>query len=561
MFRSVFYSFIFALVKTLNMRKVAQQFAHTLKEIGVQFVFGIPSGNMIDFIEALRVEEGIEFILVGSESTAAFMAGVCGRLTGVPGVCFGTFGPGATNLTTGVGGALLDRFPLLAFTDEMPEHLLKRKVQMNINHQELFKPITKWTNRINHKNAREVILKAAGIAVSELPGPVHIGIPAGIGNQIALEVKDRIHYLRVEKQLNEKLNDEFYQNLEKFFYIAKKPILAIGLTSVRSGVKKMILEIAEKFQIPVVLTPMAKGMFPEEHPLYAGVLFHALSDYVAETYREADLVIGVGYDPIEFNYEDWMPQVPLIHFDTLPADVDAQQIIEVINVVDELKNSLPELLKFESHKKSWNLDLLQKRKKAMFHKMQAVENSFGPLAVVEELRKILPEDGILTVDVGAHLHLIGQMWRTPSPEKLLMTNGWSSMGFAVPAALAAKLCNPNLSVAAIMGDGGFLMTVGELATAKRLNLKIVFIVIYDNSLSLIRIKQEKKDFDIHYGTDLNELPETPTNHYFGVPVIQAVNLKEYKMALEKAFSSNGPVVIETIVDGSEYENLVLKANK
>jgi acetolactate synthase-1/2/3 large subunit len=137
------------------MSTVAQQFARTLKEIGVRYVFGVPSGNMIDYIEALRLEDGIDFVLVGHESTAAFMAGVYGRLTGIPGVCFGTFGPGATNLTTGVGSAFLDRFPMLAFTDEMPDHLLSRTVQMNIDHQQLFAPITKWTTRLKSDNINE----------------------------------------------------------------------------------------------------------------------------------------------------------------------------------------------------------------------------------------------------------------------------------------------------------------------------------------------------------------------------------------------------------------------
>jgi len=156
------------------MPTAAQQFAHTLKEIGVRFVFGVPSGNMIDYVEALRKEEGIEFVLVGHEATAAFMADVCGRLTGVPGVCFATFGPGATNLSTGVGGALLDRSPLIAFTDEMPDRLMSRTVQMNINHQQLFFPITKWTTRLVKENIEEIILKAAGIATADTPGSVQI---------------------------------------------------------------------------------------------------------------------------------------------------------------------------------------------------------------------------------------------------------------------------------------------------------------------------------------------------------------------------------------------------
>ena len=182
------------------MTTVAQQFAHTLKDIGVRYVFGVPSGNMIDYIEALRREKGIDFILVGHESNAAFMAGVYGRLNGIPGVCFGTFGPGATNLSTGVGGALLDRFPLIAFTDEMPEHLLKRTVQMNINHQQLFFPLTKWTSRLHIENVQEIILKGAGIAVADAPGPVHIGVPAGIGRNVIQKIPASVNYLVLEKK-------------------------------------------------------------------------------------------------------------------------------------------------------------------------------------------------------------------------------------------------------------------------------------------------------------------------------------------------------------------------
>jgi len=543
------------------MPTVAQIFAHTLKEIGVRYVFGVPSGNMIDYIEALRQEEGIDFVLVGHEATAAFMAGVCGRLTGIPGVCFGTFGPGATNLSTGVGGALLDRSSLIAFTDEMPDHLLNRTVQMNINHQQLFFPITKWTTRLTKENVEEIILKAAGIAMFETPGSVHIGVPAGIGQEETTDTISSVDYLRLEKKLWSPLVADQVRKIEELWITSEQPLLAVGLSAVRSEVGALITELAEKFQIPVVLTPMAKGIFPENHPLYAGVLFHALSDHVAEIYCEADLVIGVGYDPVEFNYEDWMPKVPLIHFDTKEADVNTSQIREVLNVLGGIENSLTELLKINSSIKKWDQKILKERKTKLFQKLTPKSNSFGPLAVVEELRKTLPQNGILTVDVGAHLHLIGQQWQTPEPQKLLMTNGWSSMGFAIPAALATKLCNPELPVVALMGDGGFSMMVGELATARRLNLKIVFVVIYDNSLSLIRIKQSKKDYDSKYGTELNIYSKQPTNHYFGVPVIRAINLSSYQKALTEAFNSESPIIIEAIIDGSEYDELVLKPNK
>ncbi len=543
------------------MSTVAQIFAHTLKEIGVRFVFGVPSGNMIDFMEALRREENIDYVLVGNETNAAIMAGVCGRLTEIPGVCFGTFGPGATNLSTGVGCAFLDRYPLLAFSDEMPDHLLNRTVQMNINHQQLFYPLTKWTTRLNAVNAEEIILKGSGIATEEFPGPVHIGIPAGIGNEESLKTNAEVDYLRLEKKLWSPLVPDQIKKVEKLWQKSEKPIITVGLSAVRAGVKGQIIEIAEKYQVPVVLTPMAKGMFPEDHSLYAGVLFHALSDKVAKIYSQADLVIGIGYDPVEFNYEDWIPGVPLIHIDLKEADVDAGLIPEVFNVLGNIENSLSELLKIDKKTGSWDLYFLQNNRKGILQQLTPMRGTFGPLAVVHELRKILPEEGILTVDVGAHLHLIGQQWITPAPDKLLMTNGWSSMGFALPAAIAAKMCQPDLPVVALMGDGGFLMTVGELVTAKRLNLNIVFVVIYDNSLTLIRIKQGKKDYDTDYGTDLTLLSENPTNHYFGVPVIRATDCDSYQNALLKAFDTEGPVVIEAHVDGSEYDELVLKPNK
>ncbi|WP_340113595.1 thiamine pyrophosphate-binding protein [Maribellus mangrovi] len=541
------------------MSTVARQFAHTLREIGVRYVFGVPSGNMIDYIEALRQEKGIDFVLVGHEATAAIMADVCGRLTGIPGACFATFGPGATNLSTGVGEAFLDRSPLLAFTDEMPDHLQGRTVQMNIDHQQLFFPITKWTTHMNDRNVEEIILKGRSKATADIPGPVHIGVPAGIGQRVAADARSSLDYLSIEKKRWSPLVGAQVRKIEQLWNKSEKPVLAVGLTAVREGIQDILLEIAEKYQLPVVLTPMAKGMFAEDHPLYAGVLFHALSDMVSETYSEADLVIGVGYDPVEFNYEDWMPRVPLIHIDSKKADVDTGQIPEVLNVVGGLKTALKEMLALEDKRKSWNIGQLKKRRERLFRKLTPNPGSFGPLAVLHELRQILPDDGILTLDVGAHLHLAGQQWRTPAPQKLLMTNGWSGMGFALPAAMAAKMCHPELSVVALMGDGGFYMTVGELATVKRLNLNIVFVVIYDKSLSLINIKQQKKGYEPHYGTDLNTLPDEPTNHYFGVPILRAIDLTTYRIALKEAFKLNGPVVVEAVVSANEYDELVLQS--
>lgn len=204
------------------------------------------------------------------------------------------------------------------------------------------------------------------------------------------------------------------------------------------------------------------------------------------------------------------------------------------------------------------MDALLKQKQKMFAILKSRDGSFGPLTVLEGLRKILPADGIMTCDVGAHLHLIGQQWRTPEPGCLLMTNGWSSMGFAIPAAIAAKLCHPEKKVVCVVGDGGFLMTAGEVATAQRLNLQIVIILLSDQELSLIRIKQKNKNYQCGYGTLLSEKDHPESDFFLGVPILNVSDQTAYKTALQKALSCSGPVIVKAAINSSEYDDLVLK---
>ncbi|HIF34292.1 MAG TPA: thiamine pyrophosphate-binding protein [Planctomycetaceae bacterium] len=537
------------------MTTVAEKWAHVLNDLGVKFVFGNPSGPWMVYMEALRSKE-IEFVLVSNEASAGFMADVCGRITGIPGVCYGTFGPGATNLTTGVGGALLDRSPVLAFTHEVPESMRGRTTQMGIDHQALFRPLTKLTTRLDADHVEETILRAKRLALSEQPGPVHIGLPANLGPMSATDESFALESLP-------QLDSPPAASLAKLvaaFSQAHKPLLAVGRSAVRWDVQSLVLKIIEQHDIPVVLTPMAKGMVPEDHPSYAGVMFHALSNLVAETHGQADLIVGVGYDPVELNYEDWMPDVPLVHIDTMPADLDKKRFRLECEVVGEMCPALQRLAELPTLANEWDLDALAQRRQQMFERMTPRNGRFGPTAAVTILREVLPDDGVLTCDVGAHLHLIGQLWRTPDPGLLLMTNGWSSMGFGIPAAIAAKLCLPEQPVACVVGDGGFLMMVGEMATAKRLGLPIVFVLFTDHELTLIRIKQELKVLPA-YGTSLHTDDYDSAKTFFGVPVIPAIDADSYREALREAFAADGPVIVEAFVDPAEYRELVLKGDK
>ncbi|MBT7155006.1 MAG: thiamine pyrophosphate-binding protein [Deltaproteobacteria bacterium] len=542
----------------IEMTTVAKVMAETLKELGVKYIFGVPSGNWIDYLAAIQETEGLEFILVSNESAGGFMADVCWRLTGTIAACFGTFGPGACNLSTGVCGGYLDRSPMIAFTDEMNDEMRPRITQMNIDHQTLFKPITKWTGRLAPGKVKEIINKAAHLSLSDVPGPVHIGLPAGIAAQESVAEKTVPPIpTRVQPAASTVL-----EQMADLFIRSRKPVVVLGIGSMRFDIRNLVIDILEKFSIPAVLTPMAKGMVPEDHPCYAGVLAHALGDQVGLIHQQADLVIGIGYDPVELNYEDWMPDVPLLHIDTISADLDKTNFTLGCDAVGHLKTSLEHLVSLDCEEKVWSLHELIDLKEKMFAQLSAPQGSFDSRKVLDGLREILPEDGIMTCDVGAHLHLIGQHWKTGSPECQLMTNGGSSMGFAIPAAIAAKLSCPEREICCVVGDGGFYMMVGEMATARRLGLKIVFVVIMDAHLSLIRIKQERKDYN-RYGTQLQstavDYESSPS--IFGVPVFPAKNNQQYDRALKEAFSSEGPAVIEVFVSTDAYDDLILKGNK
>jgi acetolactate synthase-1/2/3 large subunit len=302
-------------------------------------------------------------------------------------------------------------------------------------------------------------------------------------------------------------------------------------------------------------------MLPEDHPCYAGILFHALSDQVGLTHQQADLVLAVGYDPVEFNYESWMPKsASLVSFDVKPADIDRESYNLAVDAVGDIGASLSAILAAAPTANDWDFAALAERRAAMFERLRPSNKGFGPKGALAVLREVLPGDGIMTCDVGAHTHLIGQMWWTPAPGLQIMSNGWSTMGFGLPAAIAAKLNFPEKHVCTVVGDGGFLMTAGELATAIRHNVKIVVLLLTDTDLALLRIKQQKKGNPI-YGTPVRDRGTIGSDNIFGVPVRCARDAVALRKELESAFAADGPVIVEAIVDSREYDDIVLKKDK
>jgi acetolactate synthase-1/2/3 large subunit len=527
---------------------IAEYIANQLYTHGVKYVFGIPGGPSIPYMEAFKAE-GIEFILTSNESAAGVMADVTARLTGIPGICHATFGPGATDISTGVGGALLDRSPVIVFTSEIGNKFHHRTTQMNIDHQKLFIPLTKATFRMSGENVTEIMESAFSICRENYPGPVHIGLPDDIAN-IEIEIEAPKGHI-TEKPYH-------HNNIQKVISLlenTRRPVLVLGLTAARLHIKDELLEFLSFNKMPVVVTPMAKELIPLSHPCYAGVLFHSLSDYLEDIYEKTDLVIGIGYDPVEFNYESWMPDVPLLHFDTIETDMRSDRdVTQYIGPPDEwfltLRNINPGSLIFDSA-------AIRGIRDEMASVFNGFNNHFGPVAALKILQDELPEDSILTADVGSHLHLIGQLWDTNEKGKLIMTNGWSGMGFGIPAAIAAQLNNPDATVVCVTGDGGFLMMAGEIMTLRRYNLPVIIVVFSDGELNLIKVKQSWKELPA-YGTLLYQDDLFGADTFLGIKVLRADSSDTMSKAVIEALSVNEPVIINAVIDPEDYKWLIVR---
>lgn len=522
----------------------AELLVRMLEEAGVRWVFGIPSGPVLPLIEALR-QSPVEFVLTASESSAGFMAQTIGNLTGAPGVCVSTLGPGATNLATGVGGAWLDRSPLIAITCNVTLPWLERRIQMRIDHHALFQPLAKATLPLRADGFGASVGRALALARTEPPGPVHLDLPEDVA--LAEAVEHPMAQAR-QNQLPD-IADKLTQRLTEALQRSRRPLLVTGLTFSRSRATKRLLKFIETQDIPFVSTLHAKGFLPESHPNWVGVLGRARRSDVQSFISKADLIIAVGYDPIEINYEEWVGVTPVIHVSTELADV-GPEVKVLLNGAGDLDRAIEKMSELRPLPNDWSRSELKAHRKRLEQALRPSCPGLGPHHVIDILREKLPRDGILAYDVGAHTHQIATQWRTDLPWSCLATNGWSSMGYGMPAAYAAKLVYPHRAVVGVVGDGCFQMTIGELALARRLKLAAPIVVLNDGWLGLMKVKQERKGYGI-CGVQLGAPPDSPP-HYFGVPCRSARDKRELAQAIDWGLNLDGPSVIEAFIDVEPY---------
>ena len=522
--------------------------ARLLEEAGVRWVFGVPSGPVLPLIESLR-RSSVQFILTASETSAGFMATTIGYLTGIPGVCVSTLGPGATNLTTGVGCAWLDRSPVIAITCNVATRWLERHIQMRIDHQALFKPLTKATLSLANGSIGEAVVKAFAIATNEPPGPVHLDLPEDVSEATATETVS--HSFSTHKLPD--LSAELLEKLSTALRTARKPLLVTGLTFTRTKNTGQLLQFAERQKIPIVTTLHAKGFLPESHQNWIGVIGRARRTDVRAFTDRADLILAVGYDPIEINYEEWVGARPVVHISSEAAEVSDEPFF-AWNKACDLDQAVEAMTKLPPFANQWDMADWRSHRQGWERALRPESQSFALHHLLDILRDKLPPDGILAYDVGAHTHQIASQWRTDRAKTLLATNGWSSMGYGMPAAFAAKLVFPERRVVTVVGDGGFQMTVGELALARRLNLAVPTIVLNDGWLGLMKVKQERKGYRLS-GVYLGKPVDSPP-HYFGVPCRPARSAKDFSAALDWAFRLDGPSVVEAFIDVASYSQTV-----
>jgi len=531
---------------------VSEVLAETLRAAGIPFAAGHPGGEVTHLIEGLR-RRGVPFYLTRHEATAAFLAAAYGELTGRPGLCIATLGPGATNLISGVAHAYLDRAPLLALTGQIPTDRYLRFPHQRLDLGGLYRPVTKLTVRLEAETVRETVHLALRLAVTERPGPVHLELPSNVAAQPAAERPGLAErwgdWLPVAGSEGAVAADPTalqaaLDRLER----ARRPLIAVGLAALRGHAPAYLVALAERLGAPVVTTTKAKGVIPEDHPLAAGVFDMYGEAVVRELVGQSDCVLAVGLDATEFIHP-WTFTVPVVYLDTVPnTDQFVPAVCEVVGPLGPLVAALAARV---TPGPRWPADEVARHRTRLRAAIEGQGPELQPQQVLAVARRLFPRETVVSVDVGAHKILAGQYWTTYAPRTYLVSNGLSAMGYSLPAAMAARLVHPDRPVLAFVGDGGLGMYLGELETVARLGLRLVVVCLNDQSLSLIRLGQVRRGYP-PYGVDFRNPDFAAVARECGWTGLAAETVAEVERALRVALESPGPVLVEARIQPEGY---------
>jgi len=543
--------------------KCSDLFVKCLETEGIEYVFGVPGEENADFMMSLEKSQSIRFVLTRHEQGAAFMAEVYGRLTGNPAVCLGTLGPGATNLITGVADANMDRAPMLVITGQGSTERLHKESHQAMDVVAMFEPVTKWAQTVWHPdNTPEIVRKAVRLARTEKPGACLIELPEDVAEREAKTEPIEVRKFR-RAVPDDKIVDRAWEAIKS----AKRPIIMAGNGCIRRRASKQLRRFVEKTGIGVVTTFMAKGAvdMDSEHCMFTIGL--GAKDYPTVAVDEADLVITLGYDMVEYHPSLWNPKGDnrIVHIDFIPAEIDENYRIEV-EVVGDLAHTLwmlnervdrdgAETLKFDhSHTRKARASMLVELAE---HARDDAEGSIKPQKALWDARQVLGPHDVVLSDVGAHKMWIARHFPCHEPNTCLIPNGFCSMGFALPGAIAASLVHPDRRILAISGDGGFMMNVQEMETARRIDSNIVVMVWEDGGYGLIAWKQDN-EFGHHTELAFGNPDWVKLAEAFGWHGHRCDKSSELQATLEAAFQEEGPSLVVVPIDYRENPKLTAR---
>lgn len=544
------------LVKTPALQKASDLFVQCLEAEGVTHIFGVPGEENADLMISL-MNSKIEFVLCRHEQAAAFIADVYGRLTGKAGVCLSTLGPGVTNLVTGLADANMDRAPVVAIIGQGSTKRLHKESHQNMDAIAMCEPISKWAQTIvDSETIPEVIRKAFKLAETEKPGVTVIELP----EDVAKEQVD-LPPMNVYTTRRPGADHKAVKQAVEAMVNAKRPLILAGNGAIRKRAATQLRRLAHKTGIPVVNTFMGKGSIPmdDKHCLFTMGL--QSKDHINHAIEDVDLVITVGYDLVEYSPTFWNADMDknVVHIDFLAAEIDSHYTVEV-DVVGDIADALWQInMELESNYAGklplQNIDSWQKLRNTIMQDFAMEKEDTAvpmkPQKILWDVREVMDASDYLLSDVGAHKMWISRYYQCHEPNTCLISNGFCSMGFALPGAIGAKLAQPEKRVLAICGDAGFMMNVQDLETAVRLKLNTVFMVWEDGEYGLIKWKQQNqfdgRHSDLAFGNpDWVKLAEA-----FGMWGRKISSADDLKPALEEAFKQPGPALITVPVDYSE----------
>ena len=541
-------------------KRAADVLAARLYEAGCHYAFGMPGGEVLTLVDALE-RAGIRFVLAKHENAAGFMAEGTWHRTGAPGIMIGTVGPGILNGVNVVANAFQDQVPLIVLSGRVDAAEAERYTHQVVDQAGVLKPIVKASFVLEAAAAHVQADKAVGIATEGHFGPVHIDVPISVADAIAPAAPSPNRARATPVQPNVADLAALQAHLSK----AERPLMIVGVDALnqcfgpeRADLSEQITAFAEAFNVPVIASYKAKGLLAEDHPLaLGGAGLSPLADKtLVPLVAQSDFVISLGYDPVEMRpgWQDIFDLARQVILDVMAAPNHHYMHQASHNVVADCGATLSALAEGATPRETWAGGEIATAKAALAAAFPT-DDTWGPAAVMDEARNVLPRNTLATADSGAHRILLSQMWPCYEPRGLMQSSALCTMGCAVPLAIGAALASPDRPVISFSGDAGFLMVAGELATASETGARPIFLVFVDASLALIEKKQRERQM-VNAGVDFATHDFAQMGRAFGGAGVDVRSREELRAALEDAMRAETFTVIAAHIDRGAYDGRI-----